>query len=90
MTDSLALRLERTAEVCTTDVAIAQVDVESANATVAPIQEELDLAYIHLQSKAGQTLEIHARPIESIISRGFWLQTEHIRCMQWQKSIEPI
>ncbi|MBE9201489.1 MULTISPECIES: ABC exporter membrane fusion protein [unclassified Nodularia (in: cyanobacteria)] len=61
--------LEQTAEVRPTDVAIAQAEVDSAIATVAKMQVELDVAYIRAP-QAGQILRVQARPGETIGEEG--------------------
>lgn len=61
--------LEQTSEVRPTDVAIAQAEVDSAIATVAKMQVELDVAYIRAP-QAGQILRVQARPGETIGEEG--------------------
>ncbi|MBW4613310.1 MAG: ABC exporter membrane fusion protein [Desmonostoc vinosum HA7617-LM4] len=60
---------EKTAEVRPTDIATAQAEVNSAAATVEKMRAELDLAYVRAP-KAGQILQIHTRPGETVGNDG--------------------
>ncbi|WP_373524909.1 ABC exporter membrane fusion protein [Nostoc sp.] len=61
--------LNQTAEVRPTDVANAQAEVDSAQATVTKIKAELDQAYIRAP-KTGQILKINTRAGETVSSDG--------------------
>ncbi|WP_392480511.1 HlyD family efflux transporter periplasmic adaptor subunit [Nostoc sp. C110] len=61
--------LNQTAEVRPTDIANAQAEVDSAQATVAKIRAQLDQAYVRAP-EAGQILKIHTRAGETVSSDG--------------------
>ncbi|BAY07587.1 ABC exporter membrane fusion protein [Calothrix sp. NIES-2098] len=61
--------LDQTAEVRPTDIANAQAEVDSAQATVEKIQAQLNQAYIRAP-KAGQILKIHTRAGETVGNDG--------------------
>ena len=61
--------LNQTAEVRPTDVANAQAEVDSAQATVKKIQAQLNQAYIRAP-KPGQILKIHTRAGETVDNDG--------------------
>ncbi|BAY27609.1 carbamoyl-phosphate synthase L chain, ATP-binding protein [Calothrix sp. NIES-2100] len=61
--------LNQTAEVRPTDIANAQAEVDSAQATVAKIQAQLNQAYIRAP-KSGQILKIHTRAGETVGNDG--------------------
>ncbi len=61
--------LNQTAEVRPTDVANAQAEVDSAQATVEKIQAQLNQAYIRAP-KTGQILKIHTRAGETVGNDG--------------------
>ncbi|OUL22151.1 HlyD family secretion protein [Nostoc sp. RF31YmG] len=61
--------LNQTAEVRPTDVANAQAEVDSAQASVEKIQAQLNQAYIRAP-KAGQILKIHTRAGETVGNDG--------------------
>ncbi|OUL25598.1 ABC exporter membrane fusion protein [Nostoc sp. 106C] len=61
--------LNQTAEVRPTDVANAQAEVDSAQASVEKIQTQLNQAYIRAP-KAGQILKIHTRAGETVGNDG--------------------
>ncbi|MEA5627110.1 ABC exporter membrane fusion protein [Nostoc sp. UHCC 0251] len=61
--------LNQTAEVRPTDIANAQAEIESAQATVEKIKAELAQAYV-FAPKAGRILEIHTRAGETVGDEG--------------------
>ncbi|MBW4565445.1 MAG: ABC exporter membrane fusion protein [Mojavia pulchra JT2-VF2] len=61
--------LNQTAEVRPTDIATAQAEVDSAQATVEKIKAQLNQAYIRAP-KAGQILKIHTRAGETVGTDG--------------------
>lgn len=61
--------LNQTAEVRPTDIANAQAEVDSAQATMAKIRAQLDQAYVRAP-EAGQILKIHTRAGETVSSDG--------------------
>lgn len=61
--------LNQTVEVRPTDIANAQAEVDSAQATVAKIRAQLDQAYVRAP-EAGQILKIHTRAGETVSSDG--------------------
>ncbi|MBD6618466.1 biotin/lipoyl-binding protein [Komarekiella sp. 'clone 1'] len=61
--------LNQTAEIRPTDIANAQAEVESAQATVEKIKAQLAQAYIHAP-KTGQILKINARAGETVGEEG--------------------
>ncbi len=61
--------LNQTAEVRPTDIANAQAEVDSAQATVKKMKAELDQAYIRAP-KTGQILKINTRAGETVSSDG--------------------
>lgn len=61
--------LDQIAEVRSVDVAVAQAELEEAEAAIQQAQSELNLAYIRAP-KAGQVLKIHAWPGEIIGGKG--------------------
>jgi HlyD family secretion protein len=61
--------LNQTAEIRPTDIANAQAEVDSAQATVEKIKAQLEQAYIHAP-KAGQILKINTRAGETVSEEG--------------------
>jgi HlyD family secretion protein len=61
--------LNQTAEVRPTDIANAQAEVDSAQATVAKIKAQLDQAYVRAPD-AGQILKINTRAGETVSNEG--------------------
>lgn len=61
--------LNQTAEIRPTDIANAQAEVESAQATAEKIKAQLTQAYIHAP-KAGQILKINTRAGETVGEQG--------------------
>lgn len=61
--------LERIEDIRPVDVSAARAEVQSALATVAEAQANLDQAYVKSPT-AGQIIEVHARPGETVDSDG--------------------
>ncbi|MFW9261360.1 hemolysin D [Nostoc sp. KVJ20] len=61
--------LNQTAEIRPTDIANAQAEVDSAQATVAKIRAQLDQAYVRAP-EAGQILKINTRAGETVSNDG--------------------